>query len=117
MKQLAKNKRNAKTSELKQIRYGLKISDHDINVKGRKIQEFFEDGHKVRLTVVFRGRELAHKELGYTLLEKIINFLGENVIKEHEPQFAGKQLSVVVRSNGNAKTKDPQRDKEKSTTF
>lgn len=106
MKQLAKNKRNAKISELKQIRYGLKISDHDINVKGKKIAEFFEDGHKVRLTVVFRGREMAHKELGYTLLERIINFLGENVVKEHEPVLAGKQLSTVVRSNGNAKTKD-----------
>lgn len=105
-KQLAKNKRNTKISELKQIRYGLKINDHDINVKGNKISEFFEDGHKVRLTVVFRGREMAHKELGYVLLEKIINFLGENVVKEHEPQLAGKQLSVVVRSTGHAKTKD-----------
>lgn len=105
-KQLSKNKRNAKISELKQIRYGLKISDHDINVKGKKINEFFEDGHKVRLTVVFRGREMAHKELGFTLINKIINFLGENVVKEHEPQLAGKQLSVVVRSTGHAKTKD-----------
>jgi translation initiation factor IF-3 len=105
-KQLAKNKRNAKISELKQIRYGLKIGDHDIKIKGRKIAEFFEDGHKVRLTVVFRGRELSHKELGYALLEKIINFLGENVVKEHEPQLAGKQLSVVVRSSGNGKAKD-----------
>ena len=105
-KLLAKNKRNAKISELKQIRYGLKISDHDINVKGKKINEFFEDGNKVRLTVVFRGREMAHKQLGFTLLEKIINFLGEGIIKEHEPQLAGKQLSVVVRSNLNAKTKN-----------
>lgn len=105
-KQLAKSKRSTKTSELKQIRYGLKISDHDINVKGKKINDFFEDGHKVRLTVVFRGRELAHKELGYTLLDKIINFLGDTVIKEHEPQFAGKQLSVVVRSSTNGKVKN-----------
>jgi translation initiation factor IF-3 len=105
-KQLAKNKRNAKISELKQIRYGLKISDHDINVKGKKIAEFFEDGHKVRLTVVFRGREMAHKDMGFNLINKIINFLGEDVVKEHEPQLAGKQLSVVVRSSGHAKTKD-----------
>jgi translation initiation factor IF-3 len=105
-KLLAKNKRNAKISELKQIRYGLKISDHDINVKGKKINEFFEDGNKVRLTVVFRGREMAHKELGFTLIEKIINFLGEGIIREHSPILAGKQLSVVVRSNVNAKTKN-----------
>lgn len=112
-KQLAKNKRNTKISELKQIRYGLKISDHDIGVKGKKVREFFEDGHKVRLTVVFRGRELAHKELGFTLLNKIINYLGEDVVKEHEPQLAGKQLSVVVRSS-NGKAKNPQRDQEKN---
>lgn len=105
-KQLAKSRKNARASELKQIRYGLKISDHDIHVKGKKIAEFFEDGHKVRLTVVFRGREMAHKELGSALLEKIINFLGEDVVKEHEPQFAGKQLSIVVRSTGHAKTKN-----------
>lgn len=105
-KQIAKSKRNAKTSELKQIRYGLKISDHDIQVKGNKISEFFEDGHKVRLTVVFRGRELAHKDLGFALLDRIINFLGEDVVKEHEPVLAGKQLNVVVRSNGHAKTKN-----------
>lgn len=105
-KQIAKTKRNAKTSELKQIRYGLKISDHDIHVKGRKISEFFEDGHKVRLTVVFRGRELAHKDLGFVLLNKIINFLGDDVVKEHEPVLAGKQLNVVVRSSGHAKTKN-----------
>lgn len=105
-KQLAKNKKSAKANELKQIRYKLKISDHDIQVKGKKIQEFFANGNKVRLTVVFRGRELAHKDLGFALLDKIINFLGEGVVKEHEPQLAGKQLSVVVRSNGHGKTKD-----------
>ena len=49
---------------------------------------------------------MAHKELGFTLLAKIINFLGENVVKEHEPLLAGKQLNVVIRSTGNAKTKD-----------
>lgn len=105
-KQLAKNKKNAKASELKQIRYGLKISDHDINVKGKKVREFLEDGHKVRLTVVFRGREMMHKELGFTLLDKIIGFLGDDVNKEHEPILAGRQLNVVIRSSGNAKTKD-----------
>lgn len=49
---------------------------------------------------------MAHKELGYALLGKIINFLGEHVVKEHEPLLAGKQLNVVVRSTGHAKTKD-----------
>jgi len=104
-KQQQKNKKNAKASELKQMRYGLKISDHDINVKGKKVNEFLEDGSKVRLTVIFRGREMAHKELGFALLDKIINFLGEGIVKEHDPILAGRQLSVVIRSN-NAKAKN-----------
>jgi translation initiation factor IF-3 len=97
-KQLQKNKRNSKTQELKQIRYGLKIGSHDLEVKNSKVLGFLADGHKVRLTVVYRGRELAHRELGYKLLDRIIEELGENVTKEHEPLFAGKQLNVVVRS-------------------
>ena len=104
-KQLQKNKRNTKAQELKQMRYGLKIGAHDLEVKNSKVLGFLEDGHKVRLTVVYRGRELAHKELGYKLLDRITELLGETIVREHEPLFAGKQLSVVVRSN-NAKVKN-----------
>lgn len=104
-KQLQKNKRTSKVVELKQIRYGLKIGDHDISIKGKKVHEFLQEGHKVRLTVVFRGRELSHKELGYKLLEKILGLLGDEAITDHTPILAGKQLSTVVRSN-NAKAKN-----------
>lgn len=90
------------------MRYGLKIGAHDLAVKNGKVTGFLEAGNKVRLTVVYRGRELAHKEIGYSLMERIIENLGEGVIREHEPQFAGKQLSIVIRSNNNAKAKNPQ---------
>lgn len=103
-KLLQKNKRNTKVQELKQMRYGLKIGEHDLQVKNGKVKQFLEAGNKVRITVVYRGRELAHKEIGYALLDRIIEQFGEGVLKEHEPQFAGKQLSVVVRSS-NAKAK------------
>ena len=103
-KQLQKNRRNSKVSELKQMRFGLKISDHDMGVKLRKVSEFLADGNKVRLTVVYRGRELAHKEIGYTLMNRLIETLGEGVVADQPPQFAGKQLSTVVRST-NAKAK------------
>ncbi len=104
-KQAQKSKRAHKAQELKQMRYGLKIGSHDLEVKNNKVTAFLNDGHKVRLTVVYRGRELAHKDIGHRLLDRIIELLGDNIVKEHEPQFAGKQLSVVVRSS-NAKTKD-----------
>ena len=105
-KQLQKSKKNAKTSDLKQMRFGLKISDHDINVKLKKVLSFLEDGDKVRISVIFRGRELAHKEIGFALMEKIINIIGEAAVIDQQPQFAGRQISAVVRSN-NAKVKKP----------
>ena len=86
------------------MRFGLKISDHDIAVKLKKVNSFLSDGDKVRLSVIYRGRELAHKELGHKLMDKLIANLGENIVQDQQPQFAGRQLSTVVRST-NAKAK------------
>ncbi|HEX5456590.1 MAG TPA: translation initiation factor IF-3 [Candidatus Saccharimonadales bacterium] len=105
-KQLQKNKRKSKSLEVKQMRFGLKISDHDLGVKLKKVSGFLETGHKVKLVVFFRGRELAHKDLGFRLAEKVLEILGEQAIVEQQPQLSGKQLSLVVRSNNNAKVKD-----------
>ena len=59
-KQQQKNKKAVKTHDLKQMRMGLKIGEHDLEVKLRKVAGFLEDGHKVKMTLFFRGRELAH---------------------------------------------------------
>lgn len=105
-KQMQKSKQNAKALEVKQMRFGLKISDHDLGVKLRKVTGFLDAGHKVKLTVFFRGRENAHKELGFKLAEKVIELFGEDAITvDQQPQLSGKQLSFVIRSN-NAKTKE-----------
>lgn len=104
-KQLQKSKRKAKKPEIKQMRFGLKISDHDLGVKCRKISEFLSEGDKTKIIVVFRGRELAHKELGPKLVERILNVFGDTVAVDQEPVFAGKQLSFVIRSS-HAKVKD-----------
>lgn len=104
-KQLQKNRRNTKTLEVKQMRFGLKISDHDLGVKLNKVSGFLENGHKVKLVIFYRGRELAHKDIGFQLANKVLDILGEKVIVDQEPQLSGKQLIFVVRSN-NAKTKN-----------
>ena len=105
-KQLQKNKRSAKSLEMKQIRFGLKISDHDLGVKLKKANDFLETGHKVKLTLFYRGRELAHKELGFKLAEKVIEQFEDKIVVDQQPQLAGKQLNFVIRSNNRAKTKD-----------
>ena len=98
MKDLQKSKRSSKVSELKQMRFGLKIGSGDLEIKLRKVRGFLADGHKVRLQVVYKGREMAHKEIGYTLMDKIVETLGDEVIVEQKPQIAGRNLSVVLRS-------------------
>lgn len=102
-KQLQKSKKNAKTLEVKQMRFGLKIGEHDLEVKLRKVTGFLEAGHKVKITVFYRGRELAHKDLGFKLADKVIEGFGDTIVVDQRPQLAGKQLSFVMRSNPSAK--------------
>jgi len=105
-KQQQKSKRSTRSTDVKQMRFGLKIGDHDFEVKRRKITDFLGGGHKVKISVVFRGRELAHKDLGFKMATRIIDSFGDNIAVEQQPQLAGKQLSFVIRSTGNAQTKD-----------
>lgn len=98
MKEQQKSRKNSKQAELKQMRFGLKIGSGDLDIKLRKIQSFLDAGHKVRIQIFYRGREMAHKELGFELIDRIITLLGEDVILEQKPQMAGRNLSIVVRS-------------------
>ena len=98
MKELQRNKKRAKVSELKQIRLGLKIGQHDLDIKLKKVQSFLEDGDKVRIQLMYRGRENAHQELGYGLMDRIITALGDNVTVEQKPQINGRNLSMIIRS-------------------
>jgi translation initiation factor IF-3 len=98
MKEQQKSRKNAKASELKQMRMGLKIGANDLEIKLRKIREFLAAGHKVKILIFFRGREMAHQELGYEMIERIAAQLEDDAIVEQKPQMAGRNLSIVVRS-------------------
>lgn len=105
-KQQQKNRKAAKAAELKQMRFGLKIGEHDLYIKMGKVAKFLDDGHKVRLTVVYRGREQAHKEIGFKLADKVINMFGDAIAVDQQPQLAGRQLNFVVRATGKGKAVD-----------
>lgn len=98
MKEQQKNRKHAKTAELKQMRMGLKIGANDLEIKLRKIREFLAGGHKVKIMIFFRGREMAHQELGYEMLDRIIAKLEDEAIVEQKPQMAGRNLSISIRS-------------------
>jgi translation initiation factor IF-3 len=109
-KQLQKNRKTSKTLEMKQMRFGLKIGQHDLAIKMGKVEKFLESGHKVKITLFYRGREQAHREIGFKLADKVISDFGDTIVVDQQPQLAGKQLSFVIRSNTrssiNAKTQD-----------
>jgi len=98
MKEQRKNQKHAKAVELKQMRMSLKIGTNDLEIKLRKIRDFLKVGHKVKIFIFFRGREMAHQELGHEMMNKIISLLEDDAILEQKPQMAGRNLSIVVRS-------------------
>ncbi len=99
MKEQQRNKKKAHTSELKQIRLGLKIGRNDLEIKLRKIRKFLLDGDKVRIQLMFRGREMAHPEVGRELLDDILKELADEAVADNKIAMAGRNLSVIVRSN------------------
>lgn len=98
MKEQQKSRKNAKPIDVKQMRMGLKIGANDLEIKLRKIRQFLQEGHKVKILVVFKGREMAHKELGYEMIERIIALLENDAVIEQTPQMAGRNLSIAIRS-------------------
>ena len=80
MKEQQKARRNNKANELKQMRFGLKIGSNDLEIKLRKIRAFLSDGHKVKILIFFRGREIAHKNLGYDLIDKMMEQLKRRAV-------------------------------------
>ncbi len=80
------------------MRFGLKIGAGDLEIKLRKIRGFLAEGHKVRIQIFYRGREMAHKELGYDMINRIATMLEDSAVMEQQPQMAGRNLSVVIRS-------------------
>ncbi len=96
-KQLQKNRKTTKSLEMKQMRFGLKIGQHDLEIKMGKVARFLEAGHKVKITIIYRGREQAHKEIGFRLAEKVIANFGGTIVVDQQPQLAGRQLNFVAR--------------------
>ncbi|MEZ5999025.1 MAG: translation initiation factor IF-3 [Hyphomonas sp.] len=95
-KKKAAAKKKQKSSELKEIKMRPNIDTHDYEVKKRAMQRFFEDGDKVKVTLRFRGREMAHQHLGMQLLERVKTDFEESTKVELEPKLEGRQMTMVL---------------------
>jgi translation initiation factor IF-3 len=95
-KKQAEARKKQKTVEVKEIKLRPGIDKHDYDVKMRAVRRFFEEGDKVKLTMRFRGRELAHTDIGMRLLEKVKSETAELAKVEAEPQMEGRQMVMIL---------------------
>ena len=95
-KKAAEARKRQKTIEIKEIKMRPNIDTHDYEVKMRAIKRFFEDGDKVKVTLRFRGREMAHQEIGARLLARVREETAEFAKVEAEPKLEGRQMMMVL---------------------
>ncbi len=95
-KKIRDSKRKQKLLKLKEIRMQPKIDDHDLDFKSKHIRDFLADGNKVKVTVRFRGRELAHTELGLVVLNDVIKRLGDDFVMDKQPMMEGRFMSMIL---------------------
>lgn len=95
-KKLRETQKKSKTGELKEVRFSPFIADNDYQTRLKRIKEFLTDKSKVRLVVVFKGRQMGSKQFGYGLFRKILLELGDGINVDMEPKFLGRKLAMVI---------------------
>ena len=95
-KKAAEARKKQKTVEVKEIKMRPNIDIHDYEVKMRSIRRFFEEGDKVKVTLRFRGREMAHQELGAQLLDRVKVDTSTIAKVESEPRLEGRQMVMIL---------------------
>jgi translation initiation factor IF-3 len=98
IRQKEARKKQART-ELKEIKFRPKIDAHDYGTKKGHVERFLRGGHKVKVTIMFRGREMTHTELGRKILDRLVGDLGEMVTVESMPKQEGRNMIMVISPN------------------
>ncbi len=95
-KKAAEARKKQKTVEVKEVKLRPGIDDHDYDVKMRAMKGFFEEGNKVKITLRFRGREMAHTDIGMRVLDKVRDEMGELAKVESAPMMEGRQMVMIL---------------------
>jgi translation initiation factor IF-3 len=95
-KKAAEARKRQKIVEIKEIKLRPMIDDHDYDVKMKAMQRFFEEGDKVKITLRYRGREMAHQEIGTKLLDKVKSDVAAYAKVEQDARFEGRQVVMVL---------------------
>jgi len=89
-------KKHQKVIEVKEIKFRPKVDEHDYQFKKKHIERFLEDGDKVKATIFFRGREMAHPEIGRRILDRLIDDLADVATPENTPRMEGNQMHTIL---------------------
>ena len=100
-------KKHQKVIEVKEIKFRPKVDEHDYQFKKKHIERFLAEGDKVKATIFFRGREMAHPEIGRRILERLIEELGEVAIAETQPRQEGNQMHTILAQRTGVKRPSP----------
>ncbi|HEY5458350.1 MAG TPA: translation initiation factor IF-3 [Sphingomicrobium sp.] len=95
-KKANEQRKRQKTQEIKEIKMRPNIDDHDYQTKMKKVFEFLEEGDKVKLTLRFRGREMAHNQLGMAVLQRVAEDTSKIAKIEQHPRLEGRQMLMVI---------------------
>jgi translation initiation factor IF-3 len=95
-KKAAEARKKQKVVEVKEVKFRPMIDDHDYEVKMRSMVRFFEEGDKVKVTLRFRGREMAHQELGIRLLDRVKTDTAQFAKVEQDARFEGRQMVMIL---------------------
>jgi translation initiation factor IF-3 len=93
-------RRRSRQQEMKAIKFRVKIEDHDYETKVNHIRRFLAGGHKVRVVIMFRGRERTHPELGQDILNRVARDVAEVAIVDAPPSLAGMDMNMTLRPAG-----------------
>ena len=100
-------KKHQRVIEVKEIKFRPKVDEHDYDFKKKHIERFLADGDKVKATIFFRGREMAHPEIGRRILERLIEDLAEVAIAESAPRQEGNQMHTILTGKKGAAPRKP----------
>jgi translation initiation factor IF-3 len=107
-------KKHQKIIEVKEIKFRPKVDEHDYQFKKKHIERFLGEGDKVKATIFFRGREMAHPEIGRRILERLIEDLSDLAIAENSPRQEGNQMHTILSQRVTGKRPAPKRDGERA---
>jgi translation initiation factor IF-3 len=100
-------RKHQKTILVKEIKFRPKVDEHDYDFKKKHIERFIEDGDKVKAVIFFRGREIAHPEIGRRILERLISEVSEIAVAENMPRMEGNSMHVILGPRSGAGVKKP----------